>query len=414
MTEVISKEKMQFNIQKIRSQFPILNQTVNGKSLVYFDNGASTQKPQVVIDAIKNYYETINSNVHRGVHTLSQLATAAIEESREKIKNFINASSIEEIIFTSGTTDSINLVAHSYPQLLKQGDEIIISAMEHHSNIVPWQMACEKYGLKLKVIPMFENGELDLDAFEKLLSSKTKLVSLVYVSNSLGTINDIGFVIQKSHEVGAKVLIDGAQAVQHMTVDVQKLDCDFFCFSGHKLYGPTGIGVLYGKKEILELMPPYRVGGEMIKTVSFEKTTYNDLPFKFEAGTPHIEGGICLGTAIDFVLDTGLDNIAQHEMNLLKYAQRELENIGGIKFIGTAKNKTSVISFLVEGVHPYDTGVILDKLGVAVRTGHHCTQPIMDFLKIPGTVRASFAVYNTTQEIDIMIVGLTRVKKMFA
>ena len=352
--------------------------------------------------------------MHRGVHTLSQLATAAIEESREKIKNFINASSIEEIIFTSGTTDSINLVAHSYPQLLKKGDEIIISAMEHHSNIVPWQMACEKYGLKLKVIPMFENGELDLDAFEKLLSSKTKLVSLVYVSNSLGTINDIDFVIQKSHEVGAKVLIDGAQAVQHMTVDVQKLDCDFFCFSGHKLYGPTGIGVLYGKKEILELMPPYKGGGEMIKTVSFEKTTYNDLPFKFEAGTPHIEGGICLGTAIDFVLDTGLDNIAQHEMNLLKYAQRELENIGGIKFIGTAKNKTSVISFLVEGVHPYDTGVILDKLGVAVRTGHHCTQPIMDFLKIPGTVRASFAVYNTTQEIDIMIEGIKRVKKMFA
>jgi cysteine desulfurase/selenocysteine lyase len=414
MTEVISKEKMQFNIQKIRSQFPILNQTVNGKPLVYFDNGASTQKPQVVIDAIKNYYETINSNVHRGVHTLSQLATAAIEESREKIKNFINASSIEEIIFTSGTTDSINLVAYSFPQLLKKGDEIIISAMEHHSNIVPWQMACEKYGLKLKVIPMFENGELDLDAFEKLLSSKTKLVSLVYVSNALGTINDIDFVIQKSHQAGAKVLIDGAQAVQHMTVDVQKLDCDFFCFSGHKLYGPTGIGVLYGKKEILELMPPYKGGGEMIKTVTFEKTTYNDLPFKFEAGTPHIEGGICLGTAIDFVLDTGLHNIAQHELNLLKYAQHELENIGGIRFIGTAKNKTSVVSFLVEGVHPYDTGVILDKLGVAVRTGHHCTQPIMDFLKIPGTVRASFAVYNSLEEIDSMIEGLKRVKKMFA
>lgn len=396
------------DIQKIREDFPILHQNINGKPLVYFDNAATSQKPRLVIDAISAYYNTINSNIHRGVHTLSQKATDAYELSRQKIQHFVNANHAHEIIFTRGTTESINLVAAGFAQLLKKDDEIIISHLEHHSNIVPWQMVCEKSGAVLRVIPMNEKGELLMDAYESLLSEKTKMVAVNHISNSLGTINPIEEIIQKAKTFGATVLIDGAQATSHITIDVQQLDCDFYCASAHKMYGPTGIGFLYGKEKWLEKLPPYQGGGEMIANVTFEKTTYADLPHKFEAGTPNIAGGIVLGTAIDYLNTIGLENIAAYEHQLLLYATEKLSQIKGIKFYGTAKNKTSVIAFNIGNIHPYDIGTIIDKMGIAVRTGHHCTQPIMDFYKIPGTIRASFAFYNTKEEIDLFIEALQK------
>ncbi len=400
------------DIQKVRADFPILSQKVNGKKLVYFDNGATSQKPQVVIDAISKYYQEINANIHRGVHTLSQLATDAYEVSRGKIQKHINAENPFEIIFTAGTTHAINLVANGFGSILKNGDEILVSAMEHHSNIVPWQMLCEKTGAVLKVIPMNEDGELILSAFDELLSHKTKIVTVNHISNALGTVNPIRYIINKSHEFGAAVLIDGAQAVPHLIPDVQELDCDFYVFSGHKICAPTGIGVLYGKQDWLRKLPPYQGGGEMIKEVTFEKTTYADLPHKFEAGTPNIEGGIVLGTAIDYLNEIGFDNIQQQENELLEYATKQLLAIDGLKIYGTAQEKTSVISFNIGNIHPYDIGVIIDKLGIAVRTGHHCAQPVMDFFKIPGTIRASFAFYNTKEEIDIFVNAIKKAKMM--
>ena len=402
------------DIQKIRADFPILSQKVNGKPLVYFDNGATSQKPKVVIDAITNYYEEINANIHRGVHTLSQLATDAYEISRGKIQNHINAKFSHEVIFTSGTTHSINAVANGFASILKMGDEVMVSALEHHSNIVPWQMLCEKTGAILKVIPMNENGELIMSDFDKLLSGKTKIVTVNHISNALGTINPIEYMIEKAHQVGAAILIDGAQATPHLKPDVQALDCDFYVFSGHKICGPTGVGILYGKEEWLRKLPPYQGGGEMIATVSFEKTTYADLPHKFEAGTPNIEGGIVLGTAIDYLNEIGFENIAKYEHELLVYATEKLLEIEGLKIYGTAKEKTSVISFNIEGIHPYDIGTIIDKLGIAVRTGHHCAQPIMDFYKIPGTIRASFAFYNTKEEIDIFVEAVKKAQMMLS
>jgi len=400
------------DIQKVRADFPILSQKVNGKQLVYFDNGATSQKPQVVIDAISKYYKEINANIHRGVHTLSQLATDAYEIARGKIQKHINAENPFEIIFTAGTTHAINLVANGFASILKSGDEILVSAMEHHSNIVPWQMLCEKTGAVLKVIPMNEKGELILSQFDKLLSIKTKIVTVNHISNALGTVNPIKYIISKSHEFGAAVLIDGAQAVPHLKPDVQELDCDFYVFSGHKICGPTGTGVLFGKQEWLRKLPPYQGGGEMIKEVTFEKTTYADLPHKFEAGTPNIEGGIVLGTAIDYLNEIGFDNIQQQENELLDYATAQLLAIDGLKIYGTATEKTSVISFNIGNIHPYDIGVIVDKLGIALRTGHHCAQPVMDFFKIPGTIRASFAFYNTKEEIDIFVSAIKKAKMM--
>jgi cysteine desulfurase/selenocysteine lyase len=402
------------DLQKIRADFPILSQKVNGKPLVYFDNGATSQKPKVVIDAITKYYEEINANIHRGVHTLSQLATDAYEVSRGKIQQHINAKFSHEVIFTSGTTHSINTIANGFASILKVGDEVLVSALEHHSNIVPWQMLCERTGATLKVIPMNENGELIISDFDKLLSKKTKIVTVNHISNALGTINPIEYMIKKAHQVGAAILIDGAQAVPHLKPDVQALDCDFYVFSGHKICGPTGVGILYGKEEWLRKLPPYQGGGEMIATVSFEKTTYADLPHKFEAGTPNIEGGIVLGTAIDYLNEIGFDNIAEYEHELLDYATSKLLEIDGLKIFGTAKEKTSVISFNIEGIHPYDIGTIIDKLGIAVRTGHHCAQPIMDFYQIPGTIRASFAFYNTKEEIDIFVGAVQKAKMMLS
>lgn len=402
------------DIQKIRADFPILSQQVNGKPLVYFDNGATSQKPQVVIDAISKYYKEINANIHRGVHTLSQLATDAYEESRSKIQKHLNAKLACEVIFTSGTTHAINAIANGFSSLVKAGDEVLVSALEHHSNIVPWQMLCERTGATLRVIPMNEQGELILSEYDNLLSSKTKIVTVNHISNALGTINPIKHMIDKAHEVGAAILIDGAQAVPHLKPDVQELDCDFYVFSGHKICGPTGIGILYGKEEWLRKLPPYQGGGEMIATVSFDKTTYADLPHKFEAGTPNIEGGIVLGTAIDYLNEIGFDNIAQYEHELLEYATEKLLQIEGLKIFGTAREKTSVISFNIDGIHPYDIGTIIDKLGIAVRTGHHCAQPIMDFYKIPGTIRASFAFYNTKEEIDLMIEAVKKAKMMLS
>ena len=400
-------------IQQWRSQFPILNQQVNGKPLVYFDNAASSQKPQRVIDAIVRYYSEYNSNVHRGVHTLSQIATDAYEGARTAIATFINAPEKECVIFTKGATDSINTVAYTFSQkFLKAGDEMWISALEHHSNIVPWQMACERTGATLRVIPMNENGELELENFYNELSSKTKLIAVCHVSNALGTINPIKEIIANAHEHQIPVLIDGAQAAPHTRVDVQELDCDFYCFSGHKMYAPTGTGVLYGKREWLEKLPPFAGGGDMIETVTFEKTIYNVIPFKFEAGTPNIEGMIGFAEAIKFIEEIGIDTIDAREHELLVYAQKKLSKIDGIKPIGIAKNKAAVVSFLVEGSHPYDVGVILDKMGIAVRTGHHCTQPIMDFYGIPGTVRASFAFYNTEEEIDRLAEGVLKAQRM--
>ena len=401
-------------VLNIRDQFPILHQKVHGHPLIYFDNAATSQKPLKVIHAISEYYLQENSNIHRGAHYLSNQATEKYEKSREAVKRFINAESTEEIILTKGTTESINLVASCLSQsLFQQGDEILISGLEHHANIVPWQIAAEQTGALIKVIPILDSGELDLDAFKNLLSPKTKLLALSHISNALGTINPVEEMIALAKEKGALVLIDGAQSVPHMLVDVQALDCDFFCFSAHKIYGPTGIGVLYGKKSQLEKMPPYQSGGEMIKEVTFKGTTFNDLPYKFEAGTPNIAGGIGLLSAIEFMEEVGLEHIARREGELLAYATKKLKEIDGIQFFGEAKEKAAVISFLVDGTHPSDLGTILDKLGIAVRTGHHCAQPIMDRFEIPGTVRASFAVYNTEKEIDVFIEGVKKVKKMF-
>jgi cysteine desulfurase/selenocysteine lyase len=403
-----------FDIQKIRADFPILSRQVNGKPLVYFDNGATTQKPQVVIDAIATYYQEINANIHRGVHTLSQLATDAYEASRTKIQNHINAQFAHEVLFTSGTTHGVNLVANGFASLLKAGDEVLVSALEHHSNIVPWQMLCEKTGAVLKVIPMNEKGELVMTEFDQLLSDKTKIVTVNHISNALGTINPIKYMIDKAHQFGAAVFIDGAQAVPHLKPNVQELDCDFYAFSGHKICGPTGTGILYGKEAWLNKLPPYQGGGEMIKEVTFEKTTYAELPHKFEAGTPNIAGGIVLGAAVDYMNSVGFDNIQKQELELLNYATEQLLAIEGLKIYGTAEAKTSVISFNIDGIHPYDIGTIVDKLGIAVRTGHHCAQPIMNFFEIPGTIRASFAFYNTKEEIDSMVEAVKKAKMMLS
>jgi cysteine desulfurase/selenocysteine lyase len=402
----------QFNVEEIRNQFPILQRSVNGKKLVYLDNGATAQKPQLVIDSITKYYSYENANIHRGVHLLSQEATNAYENARTTIQSYIHAAESCEIIFTKGTTDSINLVAFSMGETLQKGDEILISYMEHHSNIVPWQMLCERKGLVLKVIPIHENGELDLEAFDNLLSEKTKLLSITHVSNTLGTINPVENLIKKAHAVGAKVLIDGAQSIQHFPIDVQAIDCDFFAFGGHKVYGPTGVGILYGKKQILDSLPPYQGGGDMIAKVSFAKTTYNELPHKFEAGTPHISGGIALGKAFEFMQQLNLEQVIEHEHSLLLYAEEVLSTFKDVRIIGTASNKASVVSFVIENIHPFDIGTLLDKQGIAVRTGHHCTQPLMDFYQIPGTIRASFALYNTKAEIDLFAEALARAIQM--
>lgn len=396
-----------FPVEKIREDFPILKREINGKPLVYFDNAATSQTPQIVIDAIVDYYSNYNANIHRGVHALSQEATDKYEQARIKLQKHFNARESYEMIFTSGTTHSINMVASGFSKLLKKDDEVIVSALEHHSNIVPWQMLCEKTGATLKVIPMDEDGSLLMDEYDNLLTDNTKLVFCNHISNALGTINPVEEIIEKAHAVGAAVLIDGAQSVPHMAVDVQELDVDFYVASAHKVCGPTGMGFLYGKQEWLEKLPPYQGGGEMIETVTFEKTTYAGLPHKFEAGTPDICGGIAFGIALDYVNSIGLDKIAAYEQELLDYGTSKLEEIEGLRIYGTS-NKTSVISFNVDGIHPYDIGSILDKLGVAVRTGHHCAQPIMDFYKIPGTVRASFAFYNTKEEIDQLVSGLKR------
>ncbi len=400
-------------MDKVRELFDILNTSVYGKPLIYFDNAATTQKPRSVIETLTGYYTTLNSNIHRGAHYLSTTATEAYEQSRRKVQSFINAKHPHEIVFTRGTTESINLVASSFAKrFLADGDEIIISGMEHHSNIVPWQMVCEANNAKLRVIPFTDEGVLDMQAFKGLFSSHTKLVAVNHVSNTLGTINPIKDIVAYAHKQGVPVLIDGAQGISHIAVDVQDIDCDFYCFSGHKMYAPMGVGVMYGKEAILNELPPYQGGGEMIKDVSFEKTTYNELPFKFEAGTPSVGDVLGLKTAIEFMETIGIGNIANHEKMLLDYAMEQMKTVDGIRFIGTAPNKTSVVSFLVGNSHPYDVGTLLDKLGVAVRTGHHCTQPIMERYGIPGTVRASFAVYNTAEEIDAFVKALKRIAPM--
>ena len=402
------------DISKIRAQFPILSRKVNGQELVYFDNGATTQKPQSVIDAEANYYTDENSNVHRGVHFLSGMATDKFEETRNTVQAFIGAKHNHEIIFTKGTTDSINLVANGFRTLLNKGDEIIISEMEHHSNIVPWQMCCEQSGATLKVIPLLDNGSLNMEEFENLLSDNTKLVAVSHISNALGTINNIETIIKKAHSFGAKVLFDGAQAASHIALDMQKLDADFYCFSAHKMFGPTGVGVLYGKEEILNKLPPYQGGGEMIKEVSFEKTTYACLPHKFEAGTPNISGVIAFKQAIDFITELGVATIAKYEDELLQYATAEVLKIEGLKIYGTAAHKSGIISFNIDGLHPYDIGMIVDKMGVAIRTGHHCAQPIMDRFNIPGTARISLSVYNTKAEVDVCINAIKKAKLMLS
>jgi len=402
------------DILSIRKDFPILNRKVNGYPLVYLDNAATSQTPQKVMDAIVDYYSRYNANIHRGVHTLSQEATDIYEQARQKIQKHFNAAKPHEIIFTSGTTHGINLVANGFASFLKKGDEIIVSALEHHSNIVPWQMLCERTGAVLKVIPMGLDGKLIMEEYHKLLSPRTKLVFCNHVSNALGTINPIQEIIDAAHKVGAAVLIDGAQAAPHMKADVQKLDVDFYVVSAHKMCGPTGVGMLYGKEDWLNKLPPYQGGGEMIAEVTFEKTTYADLPHKFEAGTPNICGGIAFGAALDYMNAIGFEAIAQYEHELLEYATKELLAIDGLKIYGDLKEKTAVISFNIEGLHPYDIGSILDKLGVAVRTGHHCAQPIMDFYNIPGTVRASFSFYNTKEEVDILVASVRRAKTMLS
>lgn len=404
--------KTRFDVQAIRKDFPILNREVNGRPLVYFDNAATSQTPKQVIDVIADYYSRYNANIHRGVHTLSQEATDAYEKARETLRVHLNAKEASEIIFTSGTTHSINLVANGFQALLGPDDELMVSEMEHHSNIVPWQMLCEKTGSSLKVVPMNGRGELDMEAFDKLLNSKTKLVFCNHVSNALGSINPIEEIINKAHAVGAAVLIDGAQAAPHFKADVQKLDVDFYTISAHKVCGPTGVGLLYGKREWLEKLPPYQGGGEMIAEVSFEKTTYAGLPHKFEAGTPNIAGGIAFGAAIDYMNAIGFERIAAYEHELLVYATEQLKQIEGLRIIGEAEKKASVISFNVGSIHPYDIGAILDKLGVAVRTGHHCAQPVMHHFQIPGTVRASFAFYNTKEEIDSLVEAVKKAVSM--
>ena len=402
------------NIESIRKDFPILNTKVNGNQLIYFDNAATSQTPNCVIESISDYYKSLNSNIHRGVHKLSQLATDKYEESRRKFKEHFNASSTSEIIFTPGTTHSINLISNGFIKFLKKDDEIIVSQLEHHSNIVPWQMLCEKTGAIMKVIPMNEKGELDLSKFSSLLNNKTKIVFVNHVSNALGTVNPIEIIIEKSHQAGAAVLIDGAQAAPHFEIDVKKLNVDFYVCSAHKLCGPTGVGILYGKKEWLEKLPPYQGGGEMIDQVSFEKSTYADLPNKFEAGTPNISGVIASGIALDYINKLGLENIKEYEDYLLNYATSKLKEIEGVKIYGEAKIKTSVISFNIKNIHPYDIGSVIDNLGIAVRTGHHCAQPIMDYFDIPGTIRISFSFYNTIDEINILIEALKKASKMLS
>jgi len=400
--------------EDIKDNFPILDQQINGEKIVYLDNAATTQKPKNVINSLINYYSKNNSNIHRGVHTLSQKATEDYEESRKTIANFIGASSSKEIIFVRGATEAINLIANSYVKpLLKKDDEIIISQMEHHANIVPWQMICEERKAKLKIIPINKNGELKLKKFNEIINKKTKFISINHVSNSLGTINPIKEIIKTAHQNKIKIMIDGAQAIQHLEINMNEIDADFYCFSGHKMYAPTGIGILYGKKEILEQMGPYQGGGDMIKSVTFEKTIYNDIPNRFEAGTPNIAGAIALGKAIEYLNEIGISNIAKHESHLLNYATSKLNKINKIKIIGKAKEKAAVISFVIDGIHPHDIGTIMDSHGIAIRTGHHCTQPIMDFYNIPATARASFAIYNTTKDIDKLIEAIKKCIEVF-
>lgn len=410
----VAVSKTKYDVTNIRADFPILMKKVHGKNLVYLDNAATTQKPTFVIDKVNKYYTTMNANIHRGVHALSQEATEAFEGARIQIKQFINALGKNQIIFTRGTTEAINLVANSYGRThIKENDEIIISHMEHHSNIVPWQLLCKEKNAKLKVIPVNDDGELIYEEFEKLVNERTKFISVVYVSNSLGTINPVKEIINYAHQFNIPVLVDAAQAVNHLTVDVQDLDCDFLAFSGHKIYGPTGIGALYGKVELLESMPPYQGGGDMISKVTFEETTYNELPHKFEAGTPDIAGAIGLGAAIEYVTKIGIDNIKEHENSLLEYATQQIARVPGLRIIGTAKEKTSVLSFVLENIHPHDIGTFLDFEGVAIRTGHHCTQPLMQRFNIPATSRASFAMYNTKEEVDVLVSGLKKIIEVF-
>lgn len=413
LTAPTATTPLAYDVERLRQDFPILQQTVYGKPLVYFDSAATTQKPKAVLQTLQDYYTGYNSNVHRGVHHLSQVATEAYEAARRIIARYINAAQSHEVIFTKGTTDSINLVANVVGRkLVRKGDSVIISAIEHHSNIVPWQIMCEEREANLRVIPVSDKGELDMDAYEKLLDDSVKIVACTYVSNTLGTVNPVQDIIRLAHAKGIPVLLDGAQAIQHMAVDVQALDVDFLAFSGHKLYGPTGIGVLYGKSEWLDKLPPYQGGGDMIKTVTFARTTYNELPYKFEAGTPDISGGIGLGAAVQYVESIGVANIGAWEHELMQYGLEKLGEVEGIRFIGQAKNRAGAISFLVKDIHPYDLGELLDKQGIAVRTGHHCTEPIMDFFKIPGTVRASFGLYNTKAEIDTLVAGVRRAAAM--
>ena len=404
-----------FDVAQIREDFPVLKQNIHGKPLVYLDSAATAQKPFAVIDAIRRFHEVDCANIHRGVHELSQRSTAAYEETRAKAKRFLNSKTKNELIFVRGTTEGINLVSSSWGRAnVKAGDQIVISAMEHHSNIVPWQMLCEEKGATLGVIPMNDRGELLLDEYEKLLSPRTRMVAVTHVSNALGTINPVHQIVEMAHKAGALALIDGAQAVPHMKVDVQALDADFYTFSGHKIFGPTGIGVLYGKARLLNAMPPYQGGGDMIRTVSFEKTTYADVPYKFEAGTPNIAGGIGMGAAFDYMARIGIDRIAAYEHELLTYGTEALSQIPGLRMIGTAREKAAVLSFVIEGIHPHDIGTVLDKQGIAVRTGHHCAQPVMDWFGVPATTRASLAFYNTTAEIDALVAGIEKVKEIFA
>jgi cysteine desulfurase/selenocysteine lyase len=411
----IDRPSLALNPEALKADFPALRQTINNKPLVYLDNAASTQKPRAVIQRLQRYYEKENANVHRGVHTLSQWATDAYEDAREKLRIFINARHSKEIIFVRGATEAINLVASSFGQkYVQKGDEIIVSAMEHHSNIVPWQLLCEQTGARLKVIPMNSAGELDMSAYSHMLGKKTRLVAVGHVSNALGTINPVREIIEQAHRKGIPVLVDGAQSVPHMSIDVQELQCDFFAFSGHKMYGPTGIGVLYGRAELLEEMPPYQGGGDMIRSVTFKKTTFSSLPYKFEAGTPNIAGAIGLAAAVDYLSHLGMENISAHEKSLLEYATTRLLELEGLSIIGTAKHKAAVISFLFGDVHPHDIGTILDQEGTAVRTGHHCAQPVMDFFSIPATARASFGLYNSLQDIDRLVEGLKKIGEVFA
>ncbi|MGD0099067.1 MAG: cysteine desulfurase [Acidobacteriota bacterium] len=414
MTMIADKTQAFYDAQKMREDFPIFRQLVNGKPLVYLDNAATTQKPQPVLDALTRFYTKECANIHRGVHFLSERATASYETSREKVRHFINAASVQEIVFLRGTTEAINLVAQTYGKThVGAGDEVLISAMEHHSNIVPWQMLCDEKDARLRIVPITLTGEFVFEQYKKLLGPRTRLVAVTSVSNSLGTINPIREIVRLAHEHNVPVLVDGAQAIQHMPVDVQALDCDFFAFSGHKMYGPTGIGVLYGKERLLEAMPPYQGGGDMISSVTFEKTLYNRLPYKFEAGTPNVAGGIGLGVAIDYLESIGMGRITMNEQDLIAYGTRLLEAIEDLRIIGTAKNKASVLSFVLNGIHPHDIGTILDKEGIAIRTGHHCAQPVMEFFKIPATARASLGLYNTREDIEALLAGIRKVKEVF-